>query len=82
MASKSVKSTAAKTPPEREITDEEFEEKCESLLPPNLLNHLTDSSWKTRLAAAEQFLQVSSRPLFYLSNKSTHFLDNISKLSF
>nr|XP_018902745.1 PREDICTED: cytoskeleton-associated protein 5 [Bemisia tabaci]XP_018902746.1 PREDICTED: cytoskeleton-associated protein 5 [Bemisia tabaci]XP_018902747.1 PREDICTED: cytoskeleton-associated protein 5 [Bemisia tabaci]XP_018902749.1 PREDICTED: cytoskeleton-associated protein 5 [Bemisia tabaci] len=85
LASKSVKSTAAKTPPEREITDEEFEEKCESLLPPNLLNHLTDSSWKTRLAAAEQFLQLvesigvgeaPSQVLFKVLTKKPGLKDN------
>ncbi|XP_023178563.2 protein mini spindles isoform X3 [Drosophila hydei] len=46
---------------ERELTPEEVQEKADVLLPPDVLNGLSDSNWKNRLAAMEQLiLQIPS----------------------
>ncbi|XP_059481984.1 protein mini spindles isoform X2 [Neocloeon triangulifer] len=45
---------------EREMADEEVEAIVSELLPPQLLNDLVDANWKTRLAGAEQLLQLVS----------------------
>lgn len=51
------KPTSAK-PAERELSQEEVDEKAESLFPAEMLNGLADSNWKLRLAAVEQFIQI------------------------
>ncbi|CAB3384794.1 Hypothetical predicted protein [Cloeon dipterum] len=44
---------------EREMADEEVEAAAAELIePPTLLSDLVDANWKTRLAAAEQYLQL------------------------
>ncbi|XP_065333081.1 protein mini spindles isoform X1 [Cloeon dipterum] len=44
---------------EREMADEEVEAAAAELIePPTLLTELVDANWKTRLAAAEQYLQL------------------------
>lgn len=51
------KPTSAK-PAERELSQEEVDEKAEVLFPAEMLNGLADSNWKLRLAAVEQFIQI------------------------
>lgn len=51
------KPTSAK-PAEREFSQEEVDEKAETLFPTEMLNGLADSNWKLRLAAVEQFIQI------------------------
>ncbi|RZF35257.1 hypothetical protein LSTR_LSTR012476 [Laodelphax striatellus] len=78
------KSSAAKVATERELSDEEVQEKAEAILSPEILNGLADSNWKTRLAVMEQFTQilgtlepasVSSQVLFKILNKKPGIKD-------
>jgi hypothetical protein len=59
------KPAAAPTNVERELTEEEVDETVMELLSPEILSGLGDGNWKTRLSAAEQFLQVTLFILFY-----------------
>ena len=43
---------------EKEMSDEEVEEKAADLFPLDVLTGLCDNVWKTRLAAVEEFSQV------------------------
>jgi len=43
---------------EKELSDEEVEEKAASVLPPDVVNGMIDSNWKTRLGAMESMIQV------------------------
>lgn len=55
------KAAAAKAPEEKlekELSPEEVDEKAAALLPPDVISGLTDSNWKTRLAAMESMMQV------------------------
>jgi hypothetical protein len=52
------KAAAPPSSAERELADEEVEETATELLAPDILSGLVDGNWKTRLAAAEQMLQV------------------------
>lgn len=45
---------------EKELSQEEVDEKAAALLPPDVISGLTDSNWKTRLAAMESIMQVLS----------------------
>lgn len=57
--SKSGKSLNAKQiakPVERELSDEEVDEIVGSILSATIVNDLSNANWKTRLAAAEQFM--------------------------
>lgn len=40
------------------MSQEEVDEKAEAIFPAEMLTGLTDSNWKSRLAAVEQFSQV------------------------
>ncbi|XP_075235279.1 msps cytoskeleton-associated protein 5 isoform X2 [Lycorma delicatula] len=79
---KSVKSgtsvSSNKQPTERELSDEEVAEKAEAIFSAEILSGLSDSNWKTRLGAVEQFSQtigkldqadVSSQLLYKIINK-------------
>lgn len=52
-------SSKQQLPTERELSDEEVAEKAENLLSSDVISGLSDSNWKTRLAAVEQFCTVS-----------------------
>ena len=62
------KAAATKAPEEKvekELSPEEVDEKAAALLPPDVISGLTDSNWKTRLAAMESMTQVPMPfPLF------------------
>lgn len=45
-------------PTERELSQEEIDEKAAEILPSEIISGLTDSNWKTRLASIESFLQL------------------------
>ena len=44
---------------EKELSDEEVEELAASVLPPDVINGMIDSNWKTRLSAMESMIQVT-----------------------
>ncbi|KAL1459611.1 hypothetical protein WDU94_011575, partial [Cyamophila willieti] len=44
---------------EKDLSDEEVEERAGEMLPSNMVADLTDANWKTRLAAMEQLKPVS-----------------------
>jgi cytoskeleton-associated protein 5 len=48
-------SSAKIYPTEREMSQEEVDEKAAELLPPDVLSGLLDANWKNRLTAVEQF---------------------------
>ncbi|XP_015517850.2 protein mini spindles isoform X1 [Neodiprion lecontei] len=54
----SKKSSAAKVQVEKNLTNEEIDDLAAQILPAEVLSGLTDSIWKTRLAAVEQLIQI------------------------
>lgn len=70
---------------EKDLSEEEVDEKAENMLSPNLCNDLCDANWKTRLAAMEQLLQMipnlddesgTAQVLIRVLNKKPGFKDN------
>lgn len=55
---KSISSTKATLPTEREMSTEEVDEKATELLSTEILTGIVDSNWKNRLSAAETFLST------------------------
>ncbi|KAL7034400.1 hypothetical protein ACKWTF_007947 [Chironomus riparius] len=53
-------STKNVLPTERELSQEEVDEQAPEILPPDVINGLCDSNWKTRLQSIETFLQLLS----------------------
>ncbi|XP_026677349.1 protein mini spindles, partial [Diaphorina citri] len=70
---------------EKDLSDEEVEERAGEMLPPNMVADLTDVNWKTRLAAMEQLLPIitdiedspgTAQVLIRILNKKPGFKDN------
>ncbi|CAO1409163.1 unnamed protein product [Diamesa serratosioi] len=57
--SKSASSTKV-LPTERDMSQEEIDEKASEILPSDIISGLCDSNWKTRLTAVESFTQLLS----------------------
>lgn len=51
-------STAKVLPTERDMSQEEIDERIVDLLPPDIISGLNDANWKTRFAAMETFFTV------------------------
>lgn len=74
---KSVKAPSAKSS-ERELGDDEVAEKAGVLFSSEILSGLSDSNWKTRLSAVQQFSEVCVDAFFFQWKKA--FCDNLSQL--
>uniref|UniRef100_A0A8D8W5H1 Cytoskeleton-associated protein 5 n=1 Tax=Cacopsylla melanoneura TaxID=428564 RepID=A0A8D8W5H1_9HEMI len=70
---------------EKDLNDEEVEERAGELLPSNMVADLTDANWKTRLAAMEQLKPIitdiedapgTAQVLIRILNKKPGFKDN------
>ncbi|KAI5733008.1 hypothetical protein M8J76_006606 [Diaphorina citri] len=78
-------SGGTKVTSEKDLSDEEVEERAGEMLPPNMVADLTDVNWKTRLAAMEQLLPIitdiedspgTAQVLIRILNKKPGFKDN------
>lgn len=57
---------------EREMTEEEVEEKAFEMFPGNMVTGLSDNDWKVRLSSAEQYLQVNIGGSCYMFFPDVH----------
>ena len=61
----------SKLPSEKDLSQEEVDEKAAELFSSDIINGLSDSVWKNRLAAVEDFENVSLLVLISLSSLSS-----------
>ena len=57
----SVSSSKVEEKIEKELSDDEVEEKAAAVLPPDVISGMIDTNWKTRLGAMESMIQVRKK---------------------